>query len=183
MGAHSHRWLGQYSEGVPHEVTPAHGNVLDYFRDSLARAPGDEAIRYFDGSIDYATLDRLSDALAVWLSEQGVERGGRVGIVLQNVPHFVIAVLAAWKLGAIPVPGNPMYKAAELARIFADYRPGAVICHDDQAGETRAALTQAGLDTVAIATACAHDFQTLGDARLLPERLEIMGAGGGDSDG
>lgn len=166
-----HRWLGRYSAWLTPDMTPRHDSVLAYFRDSVAHAPEAEAIRYFDGSIDYATLDRLSDALAIWLTEQGVERGGRVGIVLQNVPHFAITVLAAWKLGAIPVPGNPMYKAAELARIFTDYGPGAVVCHDDCLAETRDALNRAGLEDIAVATACAYDFQSLDDARLLPPRV------------
>ncbi len=168
--AKDHRWLGQYAEGLPHHVTPLHGNVLDYFRDSHRLRPEAEAIRYFDASISYAVLDRLSDAFAVWLADQGVERGGRIGIVLQNVPHFVITVLAAWKLGAIPVPGNPMYKAAELARIFADYGPAAVVCHDDHLPETLEALELAGLGNVGIASVCAYDFQTLDDGRLLPPR-------------
>ena len=165
-----HRWLGQYSSWVEPEMVSRHSSVLAYFRDSVARSPEAEALRYFDGSIDYATLDRLSDAFAIWLSEQGVERGSRVGIVLQNVPHFVITVLAAWKLGAIPVPGNPMYRAPEIARIFADYVPGAVVCHDDCLAETREALTLAGMDGIGVATACAYDFQSLDDARLLPPR-------------
>ena len=169
-GTDGHRWLRHYAEGLPPRVTPVHDGVLAYFHDSLARAPHAEAIRYFDASIDYATLDALSDAFAAWLTEQGVGRGDRVGIVLQNVPHFVVTVLAAWKLGAIPVPGNPMYKAVELARIFADYGPGAVVCHPDHLAETRAALAEAGLGAIGVATACAHDFQSLGDARLLPPR-------------
>jgi long-chain acyl-CoA synthetase len=173
-GSESHRWLRHYPDGLPAETGTRHGNVLDYFRDSVAGSPAAEAIRYFDASISFADLDGLSDGLAAWLTEQGVPRGGRVGIVLQNVPHFAIAVLAAWKLGAIPVPGNPMYRAGELARIFADYGPGAVICHDDHLAETREALAEAGLSHVAVATACAHDFQTLGDRRLLPERVAAM---------
>ncbi|HKX79132.1 MAG TPA: AMP-binding protein, partial [Novosphingobium sp.] len=116
-------------------------------------------------------LDGLSDAFSVWLQEHHVKPGDRVGIILQNVPHFAIAALAAWKGGAIPVPGNPMYKADELARIFADYTPAAIVCHDDHLATVRLALEAAGLASVAIASANARDFQSRNDERVLPPRL------------
>jgi long-chain acyl-CoA synthetase len=139
--------------------------MLSVFRHAVAGAREGEAIRYFDGSLTYGDVDELSDAFAVWLAEAGVMRGDRVGIVLQNVPHFLIAVAAAWKLGAIPVPGNPMYKAGELSRIFGDYGPTVVICHDDSASETRRALDDAGLGAVPLASVSPHDFQSVDDAR------------------
>ena len=38
------------------------------------------------------------------LREQGVGFGDRVGIAMPNSLHLVLASVAAWKLGAIPVP-------------------------------------------------------------------------------
>ena len=40
--------------------------------------------------------------------------GHRVGLLLPNCPQFVIAELAAWKLGAIVAPLNPIYTEHEL---------------------------------------------------------------------
>ena len=39
---------------------------------------------------------------------------------LQNVPQFPIAIYAAWKVGAIVVPLNPMYKEKELTYFCRD---------------------------------------------------------------
>ena len=39
---------------------------------------------------------------------------------LQNVPQFVLAVLATWKAGGIVVPINPMNKERELTYAIED---------------------------------------------------------------
>ena len=62
----------------------------------------------------YAELERLSDAFASALLSIGVGRGARVGLLLPNCPQFFVAELAAWKIGAIVAPLNPIYTEAEL---------------------------------------------------------------------
>lgn len=103
--------------------------ALDLFRSAPPDAP---AIFYFDAALSYRDIDDLSNRLAGWLFAHGVGRGDRVAIILQNTPQFVIAAVAAWKLGAIVVGLNPMYRKAELEKLFADCAPRAIICHDDQ---------------------------------------------------
>ncbi|MGD0563454.1 MAG: AMP-binding protein [Roseiarcus sp.] len=138
--------------------------ALDLFR---AVRKQSLAILYFDGVVDYAALDRLSDSLAAGWAARGVTRGDRVAIVLQNTPQFVIAALAAWKLAAIPVSLNPMYRAAELKRLFADCTPRAAVCHDDQWDTlTEAAAGIIGRDLLAWTSG--REFQTRCDARVMP---------------
>jgi long-chain acyl-CoA synthetase len=132
-----------------------------------AADPTAPAITYFDRTLSYGAIDRLSDRLAAWLHARGVQRGDRVATLLQNTPQFVIASLAAWKLAAIVVPLNPMYRVPELARLFADCRPGAVICHDDQ----WAAALEASVGIVSPACvlwSSPREMQARNDARVLP---------------
>jgi bile acid-coenzyme A ligase len=76
----------------------------------LARERSDDvAIRHvaIDGcerSSTWAELDRRSDQLAGALSERGLGRGDRLGLGLRNSIEFVLCTLAAWKVGATPVP-------------------------------------------------------------------------------
>ncbi len=58
-------------------------------------------------------LETLSDAFAAALQSLGVRKGDRVAFVLPNCPQFMIAELAAWKLGAIVAPLNPTYTESE----------------------------------------------------------------------
>jgi hypothetical protein len=65
------------------------------------RASVTHAVDCFEASYTYGWLDERSDALAVWLAQAcHVARRGHVAILLQNVPDFIVAVLAFWKLGA-----------------------------------------------------------------------------------
>jgi Acyl-CoA synthetases (AMP-forming)/AMP-acid ligases II len=61
------------------------------------------------------------DAFARGLREElGIQAGDRVGIMLPNLPQFVIAYHALGRLGAIAVPVNPLLKAPEIAYIWND---------------------------------------------------------------
>lgn len=124
------------------------------------------AILYFDAVLTYADVDRLSDQLAGWLASKRVERGDRIAIILQNVPQFLITTVAAWKLGAIVVSLNPMYRTPELRKLFADCRPKAVLCHDDQWDAVLPAA--ASVDPELVLWTSGREFQTRNDARVLP---------------
>lgn len=154
-----------WRSGPTGSALPADGaTALDLFR---ASPPQCRALQYFDQRLDYATLDRLSDRLAHWLGEQGVGRGDRVALVLQNTPQFVITVLAAWKLAAIAVPLNPMYRGPELSRLFADCEPAAIVCHDDQYATVVAAAGE-GVQASRILWTSPREFQARNDDRVLP---------------
>ncbi|HSU00200.1 MAG TPA: AMP-binding protein, partial [Geodermatophilus sp.] len=78
-------------------------------------------VHYFGTTLTVADVDRQSAALAVAMAEEcGVQRGDRVVVQLQNVPTFLVAMLAVWRLGAIVVPVNPMYKQRELEGLLSD---------------------------------------------------------------
>lgn len=62
-------------------------------------------------------IDRRSGQLAGALAERGLGYGDRLGIGLRNSPQFVLAVFAAWKLGAIPVPMRWDLPEWELGRL------------------------------------------------------------------
>jgi bile acid-coenzyme A ligase len=89
----------------------------------LAGARGDDRVyRHvgLDGTerpVTWAWLDRRSAQLAGALRTRGVGFGDRVGLGLRNSPEFVISVIAAWKLGAVPVPVRWDVPDWELARL------------------------------------------------------------------
>ncbi|MBC8075017.1 MAG: AMP-binding protein, partial [Chloroflexales bacterium] len=120
-------WLAHYSPHVPAALPAPALTAIDQFRASVARAPTSPAIHYFDTTLSYGDLDRLSSALAAALCRSGVWRGDRVALDLQNMPQFWIALLASWKAGAIVVPLNPMFKAAELEYHLNDSGAAALI--------------------------------------------------------
>ncbi|WP_411087207.1 AMP-binding protein [Streptomyces sp. 061-3] len=80
--------------------------------------------------LTYRQLESESARLAGRLDSLGVRPGDRVGVYLPNSPHFVVAMLAVLRLGAVHVPVNPMFRAAELRHELRDAGPEIVITQD-----------------------------------------------------
>lgn len=158
-------WLAQLTEEQRQPLHPPE-SVLHSFEAAVESVPERTALAYFDGRVSYAEAGALSDAVAAHLAGRGVGRGDRLALTLQNTPHFVLALLGAWKAGAVVVPLNPMYKEREVAHILDDSGATALIC-SDRAWEShlRRAAADSALHTVL--TASEHDFQSRNDPRVL----------------
>jgi acyl-coenzyme A synthetase/AMP-(fatty) acid ligase len=64
--------------------------------------------------ITYAEADARSAELACLLLARGVVKGSRVGVLAPNGPDFVVAFLAATRIGAVAVPVNTFFQASEV---------------------------------------------------------------------
>ncbi|WP_371788715.1 class I adenylate-forming enzyme family protein [Streptomyces griseoaurantiacus] len=163
-------WLALLTEAQRAPLTPP-DTLLHALRETVAAHSERPALAYFDGRLTYRELDGLSDSVAGRLAARGLRRGDRVAVLLQNSPHFVLALLGAWKAGAIVVPVNPMYKSGEVTHVLHDAGATALIC-SDRAWEEYLRETAAGSSVRIVLTACELDFQTRNDPRVLTfERL------------
>lgn len=158
-------WLAQLTPAQRAPVTPPE-TVAHAFRDAARSVPDRTALAYFDGRLTYAETDALSDGIAAHLAARGLEPGDRLALMLQNTPHFVLALLGAWKAGAVVVPVNPMYKEREVAHVLRDAEVSALVCAD-RAWETYLRTTAAGTSVHTVLTACELDLQTRDDPRVL----------------
>ncbi|QPP11068.1 long-chain fatty acid--CoA ligase [Streptomyces bathyalis] len=140
--------------------------MLHAFRDAVRAVPDRTALAYFDGRVSYREADELSDGIAAHLAARGFERGHRLALMLQNSPHFVLALLGAWKAGAVVVPVNPMYKAGEVAHVLHDAEVTALVC-DERAWEPYLRATAADSPVRIALTACELDLQSRDDPRVL----------------
>lgn len=113
-------WLKNYPQWVPHDLKITPDTALSDFVKSATQKAEAPAVFYFDHSLSYGELHRYSNSLSAAFQDLGVAKGDRIILVLQNVPQFLIAAYAAWKLGAIAVPLNPMYKEKELTYFCQD---------------------------------------------------------------
>jgi long-chain acyl-CoA synthetase len=157
-------WLTLYGD-QPTDGAVEFDNALDMFRSGVARAPSAVALQYFDGSISRRELDQLSDALASGLLANGFAPGDRLGVYLQNVPQFVLAMVAAWKAGGTMVSINPMSRERELSYLLRDSGATALIALEslyDQVG--RHVVPDS--DVRLVLTTSELEFQTRSDERL-----------------
>lgn len=163
-------WLALLSEAQRAPVDPP-ASLVHTLRRAAAETPERAFLAYFDGRLTYREVDELSDSVAGHLAARGLEPGDRVAILLQNSPHFVLALLGAWKAGAVVVPVNPMYKSGEVTHVLRDGDVAALIC-SDRAWDSYLRETAAGSPVRIVLTGCELDFQTRNDARVLSfERL------------
>ena len=160
-------WLARYNVEGSSAMIPEYTDALAMFRATVERGPDRPAILYFDGVLTYAEVDAQSDALAVALLANGFVAGDRLGLYLQNTPHFVIGEIAAWKAGGIAVPINPMNRARELKVILEDSGAKALLLHRSLYRDVAAGvLTELG--GIFAITTDEREFQTRNDTRVLP---------------
>lgn len=107
-------WLKLYPKWYPPDFQAPNIPAIGLFKQSVFNHPQTPAVHYFDGTLTYSELDSLASSMAAGLSDLEVKKGDRVILQLQNIPQFLIALYACWKLGAIVVPLNPMYREREL---------------------------------------------------------------------
>lgn len=113
MGNH-HSWLKHYDPGVPEKIDYPAVPVF-YFLDKAARKYPERPCTVFqDHMISYLEMNVLVDRLASALEDLGVQKGDRVGLLLPNIPQFVLAYYAILKAGGVVVAMNPAYKQREL---------------------------------------------------------------------
>ncbi len=71
-------------------------------------------------TVSYAELASLVAGVASYLSELGVGREQRVLMILDDSPAFPAVFLAAMRIGAVPVPVNPMDRVDNYAYYLDD---------------------------------------------------------------
>ncbi|WP_410872757.1 class I adenylate-forming enzyme family protein [Nocardia sp. A7] len=100
------------------------------WHDRVQHEPDAPALVYFDTTLTVRQADDLANALAAAFADRGVGHGERVGIHLQNIPQYALVLLALWKLGAIGLLLNPMYRGRELRELVSDAEPVGIVTTD-----------------------------------------------------
>ncbi len=157
-------WLKNYPEWVPHDLEIPPDTALNDFMQSAWKKPHAPAVLYFDHPLSYGELDRYSNSLSAAFKDLGLEKGDRIILVLQNVPQFLIAVYAAWKLGCIVVPLNPMYKEKELTYFCRDSGARLFVTLDE---------TATGLDPAFLKQTPVRDVITTSALDFIPSKAQF----------
>ncbi len=96
------------------ELPNRYNVAADLLDRNLGAGRGDKvAIHSAGGDVTYRELFELSCGAARTLAELGVRREERVVIVAFDSPGWVAAFLGAIRMGAVPVPVNPLLQRSE----------------------------------------------------------------------
>ncbi|KAB2910459.1 MAG: acyl-CoA synthetase [Kofleriaceae bacterium] len=95
-------------------------NIADLFESLVRAIPGRTALVSGAHRLTFAQLDERADRLADVLRGRGVGPRDHVGLHLYNGHPFVEAMIACFKLRAVPINLNYRYVAAELRPLCVD---------------------------------------------------------------
>ena len=99
----------------------------------VALVCGDERITYGE------LLGRVC-AMGHALRRLGVGREQRVLLILDDTPAFPVAFFGAMRIGAVPVPVNPLYRAADYRHFLEDSDARAIVAEHTYLEKVRQAL-------------------------------------------
>jgi long-chain acyl-CoA synthetase len=120
------------------------GNLADLVSAAADDRPGHVAIIEGGRQTTYAGLDSAISAFASGLAQQGVGRGDRVGIMLGNSVHFVVAYFGVLRRGAVAVPLNTGLAVDEILHAIGDVGPVLLVVDQELRSHVELAVHDTG---------------------------------------
>ncbi|MGN6219270.1 MAG: long-chain-fatty-acid--CoA ligase [Microbacterium sp.] len=114
-------WTASYADGVPENLAPVTGSLVDIVDASARDYPDAAALQFFGRETSYRSLHEQIERAAAGLRDLGVKAGDPVAIVLPNCPQHIVAFYAILRLGAVVIEHNPLYTPRELRKQFEDH--------------------------------------------------------------
>ena len=141
-----------WPKDLPKTMTLPKTSLYTNLEVSALRYPDHNAIVFYDAPMTYARLKREVDTMAGYLQAQGVKKGDRVLLYMQNSPQYVISYYAILRADAVVIPVNPMNRAAELEHYISD--TGSTVCMAGQelAGFIAPLIGETNLEQVIVAS-------------------------------
>ncbi|MBQ0833460.1 long-chain fatty acid--CoA ligase [Marinobacter sp.] len=150
------RHYSVWPKELPKTMTLPKTSVFTNLEVSALRYPDHTAIIFYDAPITYRRLLEEVEAMAGYLQAQGVKKGDRVLLYMQNSPQYVISYYAILRADAVVIPVNPMNRAAELEHYIADTRSAICLAGQELAKFITPLLENTDLEQVVVASYSAY---------------------------
>lgn len=109
------------------------------FERALARVPEKEAVVAGELRLTYRELGEIVERTAAGLVQLGIKGSNRIGLLLGNRAEYIVAILAALRVGAIAVPIGTRLVADEIHYVL-DHCGACLLVYDSEIEATVAAL-------------------------------------------
>ena len=146
------RHYAVWPKELPKTMTLPKTSVFTNLEISALRYPDHTAIIFYDAFITYRRLLAEVEAMAGYLQAQGVKKGDRVLLYMQNSPQYVISYYAILRADAVVIPINPMNRAAELEHYIADTRSAVCLAGQELAEHITPLLEKTDLEQIVVAS-------------------------------
>ena len=101
--------------------------IHNFLENSATQHPNKIAVIHDDTRATYKGLNDQSTSLANYLLDNGVTKGDRIALLLENNIEYIAAYYASLKVGAVAAPLNPGLKPDGLQYLLQDLEPAAII--------------------------------------------------------
>ncbi|WP_310450498.1 long-chain fatty acid--CoA ligase [Sulfuritalea sp.] len=116
----SDRHFAHWPKGLPRHMSVPETDLFYNVEVSARRFPNKPYLVFYDTQITFAEFKDEAERIAGWLEKQGVKKGDRVLLYMQNSPQFVLAYYGILRANAVVVPVNPMNMTTELRHYVSD---------------------------------------------------------------
>ena len=96
---------------------------------SVAAAPDKTAVTFKDTRLSYRELRAQARALAAYLTSSGLDKGGKVGVLLEKTPEAIVALLGVAEAGGVFFTIDHNQVGADIQYVLDTTRPSALIVH------------------------------------------------------
>jgi long-chain acyl-CoA synthetase len=168
-----HPWLKSYDSQVPPHLSYPPISVVQLLERAACAYPHKACTIFKDEVITYQQMNTLSDRLAAAFNSLGIQKGDRFGLLMNNLPQFVLAYFAALKAGAIVVAINPLYKPQEIVTQVNDAGVQALLVMENLYPQVKAVQPQTSLSSLIVTRQ--DDLLSPSLERILIPRLSADG--------
>jgi long-chain acyl-CoA synthetase len=109
-------WLDSYPCDVPSSLPYPNIPLSAVLETTAQRFPNRAACTLYGKSTSFLQLAEQSRRFATALAQLGAGPGKRVGMLLPNIPEYLIALQATWLTGATALQLSPLMVTEELAK-------------------------------------------------------------------
>jgi long-chain acyl-CoA synthetase len=141
-------WLSIYGGKLSDK--PIEGSLTEFLEEAVGKYQDHIALTQGVHRVSYRGLLDLTEKMAAALSEAGVKKGDRVGLMLPNCPEYVIGFFGAMRIGATATQVNPLYVGRELEHIFNNSGSETVIVHAMMYGKVKDVQRHTALERVIV---------------------------------
>ncbi|WP_166261769.1 long-chain fatty acid--CoA ligase [Marinobacter salicampi] len=146
------RHYAVWPKELPKSMALPRTSLVTNLEISALRYPDRTAIIFYDAPITYSKLLQEVEAMAGYLQSEGVKKGDRVLLYMQNSPQYVVSYYAILRADAVVIPINPMNRAAELEHYVADTRARLCLAGQELTGYIAPLLDTTDLEQVVVAS-------------------------------
>ena len=145
-------WIDHYPKGLAWDAALPDNTVLDALASAVSRFGAQPCLDFFGRVTSYREVAAEVDRVTRGLQDLGVGPGWRVGILLPNMPQFVITYYAVLKAGATVVNFNPLYTAEKIGDQIENSKTRLIVTLDmkEILPKALAALGQGTLERVVV---------------------------------